>query len=147
MAENLTVTKLTTKNEVTQQINALSSSSNQDYFYLQKVNYNQVLHEIKSFCCDCSTSADDIPINLIKIVEEEIASPLTEVISNSIEYSIFPSQWKITKMCPIPKTDIPLTSKDFRPISLLPVLSKVFKRIIMKHLRSFIADRVIYSKT
>ena len=51
MAESLTVTKLTTKNEVTQQINALSSSSNQDHFYLQKVNYNQVLHEIKSFCC------------------------------------------------------------------------------------------------
>ena len=47
----------------------------------------------------------------------------------------------------IPKTDIPLTSKDFRPISLLPVLSKVFERITMKQLCSFIDGRVIYSKT
>ena len=48
MAENFTGAKPTTRNEITQQINALSSSSNQEQFYLQKVNYNQVLHEIKS---------------------------------------------------------------------------------------------------
>ena len=52
MAENLTGTKPTTKNEITQQINALSSSSNQDQFHLQKFNYNQVLHEIKSIRSD-----------------------------------------------------------------------------------------------
>ena len=40
------------------------------------------------------------------------------------------------------KTDI-LTSKDFRLVSLL----HVFKRIIMKHLCSFIEDHVIYSNT
>jgi len=33
----------------------------------------------------------------------------------------------------IPKTDNPMPSKDFRPISLLPVLPKVFEHIIMKH--------------
>ena len=126
MAENLIGTKPTTKNEITQQINALSSSSNQDQFYLQKVNYNHVLHEIKSIHSNCSTGADNIPIDLINLVAEEIASPLTEVINNSIEHSTFPGQRKIVKICPISKTDIPLTSKDFRPISLLPVLSKVF---------------------
>ena len=88
-----------------------------------------------------------MPINLIKIVPEVIASPLTEVINNYIEHSIFTSQWKIAKICPIPKTYIPLTSKDFRPISLLQILSKVFERIIMKQLCTFIEDRVIYSKT
>ena len=102
MAENLSGTKPSTKNKITQQINALSSSSNQDQFYLQKVKYNQVLHEIKSIRIDCFTGADNIPINL-----------------------------KIAEICPIPKTDIPLTSKDFRPISLLPVLPKDFERIII----------------
>ena len=72
---------------------------------------------------------------------------MTEVINNSIEQSIFPSQWKIAKICPIPKTDIPLTSKNFRQISLLPVLSKFFECTIIKQLCSFIEDRVIYSKT
>ena len=83
MAENLTRTKPTIKNEITQQINALSSSSNQNQFYLQKVNYNQVLHEMKSIRSDSSTGADSIPINLIKMVAEEIALPLTKVINNS----------------------------------------------------------------
>ena len=53
----------------------------------------------------------------------------------------------MAKICPILKIDIPLTSKDFQPTSLLPVLFKVFERIIMKKLCSFIEDRVIYSKT
>ena len=95
MAENLTGTKPTTKNEITKQINALSSSSIQDQFYLEKVNYNLILHEIKSFHGDCSTGANNIPINLIKIVAKESRSHQT------------------AKICPIPKTDTPLTSKDF----------------------------------
>ena len=128
MVENLTGAKPTTKNEITKQINALSSSSIQDQFYLEKVNYNQVLHEIKYFHGDCSTGANNIPINLIKIVAKEGRSHQT------------------AKICPIPKTDTPLTCKDFRPISLFTVLSKVFERIIMKQLCSFIEDRVIYSK-
>ena len=62
MAENLTGTKPTTKNEITQQIKALSSSSNQDQFYLQTVHYNKLLHEIKSIRSDCSTGTDNINI-------------------------------------------------------------------------------------
>ena len=73
MAENLTGTKPTTNNKIIKLINALSSSSNQDQFYLQKVNYNQVLHEIKSIRSHCSTGAYNIPINLIKIVAVDIA--------------------------------------------------------------------------
>ena len=107
MAENLTGTKPTTNNKIIKLINALSSSSNQDQFYLQKVNYNQVLHEIKSIRSDCSTSAHTVPINLVKVVAEEIAASLTEIINNYIEHSIFPSQWKMAKICPIPKIDIP----------------------------------------
>ena len=147
MAENLTGTKPTTKKKITQQINGLSSSFNQNQFYLQKVNYNQVFHEIKSICSDCSTAVDNTYINLIKIVAKQIASPLTEVINNTTEHSIFLSQWKIAKICPILMTDIRLTNNDFQPISLLPVLSKVFQCIIMKQLCIFIEDCVIYSKT
>ena len=54
-----------------------------------------------------------IPINLMKIVAKEIASHLTEFINSSFGNSIFPSQWKTDKKCPIPKIVIPLTSKRF----------------------------------
>ena len=61
MAENLKETKPTTKNEITKLINALSSSSNQDQFYLQKVNYNHVLHEIKFIRSDCPLAPTTYP--------------------------------------------------------------------------------------
>ena len=109
--------------------------------------YTTKLHEIKSIRSECSTSAGNTTMNLTKIIAEEIASSLTEVINNSIEDSIFPSQWKIARICPIPKTDIPLTSKGFWPISFFPVPSKVYECIIMRQLCSFIEDLLIYSKT
>ena len=113
MTENLTGTKPTTNNKIIKLINALSSSSNQDQFYLHKVNYNQVLHEIKSIHSDCSTSAHTIPINLVKVVAEDVAASLTEIINNYIKHSIFPSQWKMAKICPIPKIDIPQIMRAF----------------------------------
>ena len=51
------------------------------------------------------------------------------------------------QICPIPKNDNPKTSKDFCPISLLPVLSKVFERVIMKQLVEYIEKETIYSST
>ena len=79
LAENLTGTKPTTKNKITQEFYALSSSSNQNQFYLHKVNHNRVLHEIKSIHSDCFNDTDNLPINLIKIAAEKIASPLPQI--------------------------------------------------------------------
>ena len=45
----------------------------------------------------------------------------------------------------IPKIDNPATGDDYRPISILPVLSKVFERLIMKQTCNFIETNNIYS--
>ena len=42
----------------------------------------------------------------------------------------FPKLWKITRVSPIPKVDNPTTYDELRPISILPVLSKVFERLV-----------------
>ena len=56
---------------------------------------------------------------------------------------MFPTEWK----CVIPKIDNPTTDDDYRPISILPVLSKVFERLIMKQLCNFIEIINIYFST
>ena len=45
-----------------------------------------------------------------------LASPIVYVISTSIDKKIFPDSWKVTRVCPIPKIDNPITVKNFRPI-------------------------------
>ena len=92
---------------------------------------------------DCSTGNDNIPISLLKLVPENIASPLTYIVNECIGLSVFPTEWKCARISIIPKIDSPTTD----PISILPVLSKVFERLIMKQLRNFIETNNIYSST
>ena len=56
---------------------------------------------------------------------------------------MFPTEWK----CVIRKIDNPTTDNDYRPISILPVLFKVFERLIMKQLCNFIEIINIYFST
>ena len=56
---------------------------------------------------------------------------------------MFPTEWK----CVIRKIDNPTTDDDYRPISILPVLSKVFERLIIKQLCNFIEIINIYFST
>ena len=60
---------------------------------------------------------------------------------------MFPAEWKFARISVIPKVDNPTTGDDYGPMSILPVLSKVFERLIMKHLCNFIETNNIYSST
>ena len=59
-----------------------------------------------------------------------MAGPLTRIISSCITEAYFPKLWKIARVSPIPKVDNPTTNDELRPISILPVLSKVFERLV-----------------
>ena len=67
------------------------------------------------------------------------------IINTSIDQEIFPKQWKNSRVCHIPKTDNPRSMKDYRPISVLSVLSKVYERVIFNQLCSFIETQKLYN--
>jgi len=81
---------------------------------------------------------------LIKCVKDSLASPLTNIINICIDNLVFPDQWKVARICPIPKTDHPQTTADYRPISVLPVLSKVYENVILQQMNRFIENELIY---
>ena len=120
---------------------------NKNSFSLHLVSYDDVITELKSLREDCSTGYDQIPTNLLKLVLDTIASPLTNIINTSIIENIFPHQWKINKVSPIPKINCPTDHDDYRPISILPVLSKVFERLMAKQICNFITTQCIYKDT
>ena len=85
----------------------------------------------------CLTGPDNIPANLIKMVADYLASPLTDVINACIKNLYFPSAWKLARICAIPKGNQIKYDKDVRPTSILPVLSKVYERLIFHQLSDF----------
>ena len=74
---------------------------------------------------DCSMGCDRIPASFIKPVSEFLASPTTFIINNFIKINQFPDIWKLARISPIPKIQLPGELKDNRPVSILPILSKI----------------------
>ena len=59
---------------------------------------------------------------------------LTKLINNTILNSNFPDKLKVVDLSPIFKKDEPQKSKNYRPVSVLPAVSKVFKRLLHKQM-------------
>ena len=120
---------------------------NKTSFKLRSVSYKETLYEVKSIRNECCAGNDKIPISLVKLVAENIASPLTCIINECIRLSVFPTEWKYARINAIPKKQNPTTGDDYRQISILPVLSKVFERLIMKQIYNYVKTNNIYSST
>lgn len=55
----------------------------------------------------------------------------------------YPLLWKTARISPIPKVDEPRTNDDYRPISILPVLSKVHEKLTIRQITDFLMENAI----
>ena len=60
---------------------------------------------------------------------------LTNIVNCCIEKKYFPTSWKIANIMPLPKTKKPVEYKDLRPISILPILSKLIEKVLNMQIR------------
>ena len=130
--------KENTKSNLTSLLNNLPDENYDQSFHLNHTNYNEVYKIITNLKNDCSSGHDNIPVRYLKPVAEYTTLPMVHIINTSIDHEISPKQWKIPRVCPIPKTDNPTSIKDYRPVSVLSVLLKVYERVILNQLCSFI---------
>jgi hypothetical protein len=82
---------------------------------------------------------DDISLRYLKVVYPLIEEQVLHLMNFVFLTGIFPSQWKVSRVVPIPKKTVTLTVSDFRPISVLPVLSKVFETLAKKQMLDWVA--------
>ena len=78
---------------------------------------------------DCSTGYDHIPASFIKPVSQFLFSPTTYKIKNFIKINQFPDIWKLARISPIMKIQLPVELKEYRPVSILSILSKTYRRV------------------
>ena len=80
---------------------------------------------------------DELPPNLLKDVANEISKPLAFIINKSLSSGIVPDLWKISKVTPLYKSDSKSDFNNYRPISVLPCLSKVLKQVVHRQLSNY----------
>ena len=108
-------------------------------FVLGPVTCGQVLLQLKKLRSDCSCGPDGIPVKFLKIVADHLAPLLTHILNNFISRGMFPSAWKVARISAIPKCATPKDNNDLRPISILPVLSKIYERLVLGQMEQFVS--------
>ena len=94
-------------------------------FTLTEVSCQEVLKLIQKIPVNKATSIDNISAYLLKDAVPIIASSLTYIINLSVRSGIFPNAWKIAKVTTIFKEGLKSHPNNYRPISVLPVVSNL----------------------
>ena len=78
-----------------------------------------------------------IPIKIVKLENKKICKDHANFINECIKQNKFPNELKIADITPIFEKEDPLDKTNYRPISILPTVSKIFERILFNQLQRF----------
>jgi len=93
-----------------------------------------------------NSSPNDIPSILLKIVSCIVSEWLSKFFNKCMTTGEFPDFWKIAHITPIPKVHCPSSSSEYRLISVLPVLSKLFEKVVYHRVYSYLTEHNVIDK-
>ena len=109
-------------------------------FKFEPVHPKEVSEIIDNIKATKSCGLDEIDSSIIKLAKVELLAPITHLINLSILNQKFPYQWKVAKVIPLHKKDEVLDPKNYRPVSLLPILSKILERAVFCQIVGYLED-------
>ena len=114
-------------------------------FRFKEIDTKSILDLNKGIKAKTSTGFDNLSTKLLKYVAPVLAPVLCTIINQSLNTGIFPNKLKIAKVIPIFKGGENNIFGNYRPISLLPAISKIFERVVFNQLYTYFQDnRLIY---
>ena len=115
--------------------------NNYESFSLQQTSASEILSIIMNL--NDSNSSPDFPTKIVKRCSSLISVHLSNIFNRCIQLGFFPTSFKTAKITPIFKSKSPLLSSNYRPISLLPVLAKIFEKKIYSELTNYVQNNNI----
>ena len=85
-----------------------------------------------------SPGPDKINMRIIRDSLPYILTPVTNIINSSLLSSTYPDSWKLAEVVPIPKEGNYEITSNNRPMSLLPILSKVCEKVALNQLTEYL---------
>ena len=122
-----------------------TDSSSANLFHFRTISVNSVALRLSSLSASKSTGMDNIPAKVLKITANIIAPSLTYVFNLSLESGIYVDDWKLAKIIPIHKSEHRKKCENYRPISILPVISNVFESEIFSQLCEYLNKNTLLS--
>ena len=93
-----------------------------------------------------ATGIDDLPSNMLKDCRDFISKPLCYILNLYFRTGRVPDIWKMAKLKPLHKTGATNDPSNYRPISVLPILSKILERAMHSQLPSYLENNNLLTK-
>ena len=123
------------------------TENHENFFRAEPVDVNTVILTIKHLKNTNSTGSDGIALRYINDSLPVIINYITTIINTSIVTGTFPSLWKHATVIPIFKNGDRNDINNYRPISLLPILSKVLEKIVAQQLTTYLEANKLLSNS
>ena len=94
-------------------------------FDFQNITAERVEKSINTININKATGADNIPAKVVSQCKVTVAQQLSSLINLYINTGVFPDSLKVAEVTPIHKKNDPLNKSNYRPVSVLPIFSKV----------------------
>jgi hypothetical protein len=107
-------------------------------FQAQYISHLFVSNQLKNLQRRKATGIDGLPSNMLKDCREFISKPLCHILNLSIRTGKVPETWKMAKLKPLHKSGATNDPSNYRPISVLPILSKILERAMHSQLLSYL---------
>ena len=93
-----------------------------------------------------ASGPDGISHQMLKMTKDEICKPLSILFNMSLQYHQFPAIWKKAMVLPLFKKGDRHEVSNYRPVSLISCVGKVFERVVFKHMYNFMFDNELFYK-
>ena len=109
-------------------------------FTIEAASTQRAIQNVK---CRKATGPDNIPPWMVKHYAHLLAAPVTAIFNSSLREGKLPDLWKTATIVPVPKKHPPGSlENDIRPISLTPILAKVFEGIVLNWVDDVITPQI-----
>ena len=106
--------------------------------FLSEVTTNEIDKIIQSLKNGAAGHDDITAAANLKLVARSINQPLAYLCNLSFTQGVFPKELKLAYVLPLYKSEDPYSFNNYRPVSLLCVLSKVFEKVMYDRLLEFL---------
>ena len=114
--------------------------------FMKPVSIAELIDLSKTLCDGKSPGFDDLDPGVIKFTINLIASPLVYIFNQCLTNGVVPDKLKIARVTPVFKTGDTQLLTNYRPISVLSAISKLFEKAVYNRLIAFINKHEILSK-
>ena len=109
-------------------------------FRFSNITKEDLLGEINSLDSKKANTSHSIPVKSLKETFDMTGDYLHEIINKDISNSHFPDMLKLAEILPLHKEGDVMNKTKYRPISILPSISKIYERIMQRQISTFIEE-------